>query len=238
MKNRAAATAATARGELQIAARDGHLAPEGAGIDADGVATRDPAKILSGAQLPFGGHKGSAIALMRAGTVEAAREAARLAVIDPETARRSVDTGIDRKLFDALGRLLTTVPETTTIHKTLARVLDGLALGEATARSLGLPLAPMRAALIGVLALATGTAVAQAGLIGFVGLAAPHLVRGMARVTHGPLVLLSAVTGGLLLALADVIARVVIAPQELPGGVLTAVLGGSYLLWLMYRRTR
>ena len=120
----------------------------------------------------------------------------------------------------------------------LARVLDGLALGEATAQSLGLPLAPMRAALVAVLALATGTAVAQAGLIGFVGLAAPHLVRGMARVTHGPLVLLSAVTGGLLLALADVVARVVIAPQELPVGVLTAVLGGSYLLWLMYRRTR
>ena len=120
----------------------------------------------------------------------------------------------------------------------LARVLDGLALGEATAHTLGLPLAPMRAALIAVLALATGTAVAQAGLIGFVGLAAPHLVRGMARVTHGPLVLLSAVTGGLLLALADVVARVVIAPQELPVGVLTAVLGGSYLLWLMYRRTR
>ena len=120
----------------------------------------------------------------------------------------------------------------------LARVLDGLSLGEATARSLGLPLAPMRAALIGVLALATGTVVAQAGLIGFVGLAAPHLVRGLARVTHGPLLLLSALTGGLLLALADVLARVVIAPQELPVGVLTAVLGGSYLLWLMYRRTR
>ena len=120
----------------------------------------------------------------------------------------------------------------------LARVLDGLSLGESTAHSLGLPLAPMRAALIAVLALATGTAVAQAGLIGFVGLAAPHLVRGMARVTHGPLVLLSAVTGGLLLALADVVARVVIAPQELPVGVLTAVLGGMYLLWLMHQRSR
>ena len=120
----------------------------------------------------------------------------------------------------------------------LSRVLDGLALGESTAHSLGLPLAPLRAALVAVLALATGTAVAQTGLIAFVGLAAPHLVRGMARVTHGPLVLLSAVTGGLLLALADVVARVVIAPQELPVGVLTAVLGGSYLLWLMYRRTR
>ena len=120
----------------------------------------------------------------------------------------------------------------------LARVLDGLSLGEATAKSLGLPLAPMRAALIGVLALATGTAVAQTGLVGFVGLAAPHLVRPLARVTHGPLVLLAAMMGGVLLMLADIAARALIWPQELPVGVLTAVLGGSYLLWLMYRRTR
>ena len=119
-----------------------------------------------------------------------------------------------------------------------ARVLDGLSLGEATAFSLGLPLAPMRALLVAVLALGTGAAVAQAGLIGFVGLAAPHLVRGMVRVTHGPLLLLSAITGGLLLSVADIVARVLIAPQELPVGVLTAVLGGTYLLWLMYRRTR
>ncbi len=120
----------------------------------------------------------------------------------------------------------------------LARVLDGLSLGEATAHSLGLPLAPLRAALVGVLALATGAAVAQAGLVGFVGLAAPHLVRSLARLTHGPLVVLSALMGGLLLAVADIVARVLIAPQELPVGVLTAVLGGTYLLWLMYRRTR
>lgn len=120
----------------------------------------------------------------------------------------------------------------------LARVLDGLSLGEATAKSLGLPLAPMRAALIGVLALVTGTAVAQTGLVGFVGLAAPHLVRPLARVTHGPLVLLAAMMGGVLLMLADIAARALIWPQELPVGVLTAVLGGSYLLWLMYRRTK
>ena len=118
----------------------------------------------------------------------------------------------------------------------LARALDGLSLGEATARSLGLPLVPMRAALVGVLALATGTAVAQAGLIAFVGLAAPHLVRSIARAGHGPLLLLSALMGGLLLMVADLLARWVIAPQELPVGVLTAVLGGSYLLWLMHRR--
>lgn len=120
----------------------------------------------------------------------------------------------------------------------LARVLDALALGEATAQSLGLPLAPARALLIAVLALGTGTAVAQTGLIGFVGLAAPHLVRALARCTHGPLVLLSALAGGLLLALADMAARLLIAPQELPVGVLTAVLGGVYLLWLMRQRSR
>ncbi|MDO5692672.1 MAG: iron ABC transporter permease [Pseudomonadota bacterium] len=118
----------------------------------------------------------------------------------------------------------------------LARVLDALSLGESTALSLGLPLAPLRALLIGVLALGTGTAVAQTGLIGFVGLVAPHLVRGLARCTHGPLALLSALAGGLLLMAADVAARVLIAPQELPVGVLTAVLGGLYLLWLMHKR--
>lgn len=116
-------------------------------------------------------------------------------------------------------------------------VLDGLALGESTAHSLGLPLASVRAALVAVLALATGAAVAQAGLIAFVGLAAPHLVRSIVKVTHGRLVLLSCFMGGLLLMTADVLARWVVAPQELPVGVLTAVLGGTYLLWLMHRRT-
>lgn len=117
----------------------------------------------------------------------------------------------------------------------LARVLDGLSLGDATAMSLGLPVAPMRAALVVVLALATGTAVAQTGLIAFVGLAAPHLVRAMVKTTHGHLMLLASLVGGVLLMAADIMARGLIAPQELPVGVLTAVLGGGYLLWLMHR---
>ncbi|MDO8252723.1 MAG: iron ABC transporter permease [Rhodoferax sp.] len=120
----------------------------------------------------------------------------------------------------------------------LSHVLDGLSLGEATAASLGLPLPKMRAALVAVLALATGTAVAQTGLIAFVGLAAPHLVRSVAKTTHGRLILLSSLMGGVLLMAADMLARGLIAPQELPVGVLTAVLGGGYLLWLMHRNTR
>jgi iron complex transport system permease protein len=119
----------------------------------------------------------------------------------------------------------------------MSHVLDGLALGEATAQSLGLRLPQMRAALIAVLALATGTAVAQTGLIAFVGLAAPHLVRSVVKTTHGRLIFLSSLMGAVLLLAADILARGVIAPQELPVGVLTAVLGGSYLLWLMHRAT-
>jgi iron complex transport system permease protein len=118
----------------------------------------------------------------------------------------------------------------------LAPVLDGLSLGELTAASLGLPLERLRTALVVVLALATGTAVAQTGLIAFVGLAAPHLVRSMVKTSHGRLVWLSSLMGATLLVAADILARWVLAPQELPVGVLTAVLGGSYLLWLMHRR--
>ena len=117
-----------------------------------------------------------------------------------------------------------------------SRGLDALSLGEDTAASLGVALAPVRTALIGVMALATGAAVAQVGLIAFIGLVAPHLVRAATRATSRWLLPLSALTGGALLLAADVLARGLLAPQELPVGVLTAVLGGGYLLWLMHRR--
>ena len=72
----------------------------------------------------------------------------------------------------------------------------------------------------------------------FVGLVAPHLVRRFAPATHGFVLLASAAAGGALLLAADVAARSVIAPQELPVGVLTAILGGGYLLWLLNREHR
>ena len=117
-----------------------------------------------------------------------------------------------------------------------SRTLDALTLGEDTARSLGQRLTLIRLLLIAALSLATGAAVAQCGLIAFVGLVAPHLVRSWGPTTHGALLLLSALTGGALLLAADIAARWVIAPQELPVGIITALLGGSYLLWLMHRR--
>ena len=120
----------------------------------------------------------------------------------------------------------------------LGRSLDGLRLGETTARSLGVPLDAVRLALIAVLALATGAAVAQTGLIAFVGLAAPHVVRSLVHTSHRWLLLLSSAMGGVLLLASDIAARWLLAPQELPVGVVTAVLGGSYLLWLLSRNTR
>ena len=118
----------------------------------------------------------------------------------------------------------------------LAGVLDALVLGEAGAQSLGLNLPRLRLLLVSVMALCTGAAVSQAGLIAFVGLAAPHLVRRVVTVRHGLLLVLSALSGAVLLLAADVAARTVIAPQELPVGLLTAVVGGIYLLVLLRKR--
>jgi iron complex transport system permease protein len=128
--------------------------------------------------------------------------------------------------------LLATLP----VAWRLARVLDALTLGEDSARSLGLALSRWRLVLVAVLALATGIAVSQAGLVAFVGLAAPHLVRRCAPAPNGYTLLASAAAGGTLLLAADVLARSLIAPQELPVGVVTAVLGGGYLLWLLRHR--
>jgi len=124
------------------------------------------------------------------------------------------------------------------ISLALSQVLDGLSLGEATATSLGLPLPQMRMAFVFIIALSAGTAVAQTGLIVFVGLAAPHLVRSMLKTTHAGLIALSSLAGGVLLSAADILSRWIIAPQELPVGVVTAILGGAYLLRLMHKQRR
>lgn len=118
----------------------------------------------------------------------------------------------------------------------LARVLDALSLGEDTARSLGIPLGATRIVLVGALALCTAAAVAQAGLVAFVGLVAPHLVRPWAGARHASMLWAASLMGAVLLLAADVLARCLLVPQELPVGVLTAVMGGCYLLLLLHRR--
>lgn len=123
------------------------------------------------------------------------------------------------------------------VAMSFARALDALVLGEHSAASLGVRLPQVRLLLVAVMALCTGAAVAQTGLVAFVGLVAPHLVRRCVTTTHGALLVLSALMGGVLLQAADVAARIAVAPQELPVGVLTAVFGGAYLLVLLRRRT-
>jgi iron complex transport system permease protein len=117
----------------------------------------------------------------------------------------------------------------------ISPVLDALSLGENTARTLGLPLDQLRLVLIGILALATGCAVAQTGLVAFVGLAAPHLVRKLAGGRQRVQLLFSCLGGGILLLSSDLVARTLFAPIEIPVGVVTAVLGGLYLLVLLRR---
>ena len=117
----------------------------------------------------------------------------------------------------------------------LSPVLSALSLGENTARTLGLPLDQLRLLLIAVLALATGFAVAQTGLIAFVGLAAPHLVRHISGGRQRAQLMLSTISGGILLLGSDLLARSLFAPMEIPVGIITAVLGGSYLLFLLRR---
>ncbi|MFP4463462.1 MAG: FecCD family ABC transporter permease [Guyparkeria sp.] len=120
----------------------------------------------------------------------------------------------------------------------LAAALNGLMLGEAVATHLGFPVDRIKRAVIVLVALAVGAAVAAAGTIGFVGLVVPHLLRMVIGPDHRYLLPASALGGALLLLLADAIARVIVSPAELPIGLLTALIGGPFFLWLLMRQTR
>ena len=120
----------------------------------------------------------------------------------------------------------------------LSRGLDALSLGEETAQSLGVSLPTMRLALLTLLSLATATAVGQVGIVGFVGLVAPHLVRESLHVNQRQLLIAAPLCGGALLQSADLVSRWVTRPAELPVGIVTACLGGSYLVFLLWRRAR
>jgi iron complex transport system permease protein len=120
----------------------------------------------------------------------------------------------------------------------LARPLDALAFGDETAQSLGLPLGWARLAILAAASLTAAAAVAAAGTIGFVGLIAPHAARLLVGAGHARLIPCSALLGALLLLLADDVARTVMAPLELPVGIVTALLGGPFFLYLLKTRQR
>lgn len=113
-----------------------------------------------------------------------------------------------------------------------------LSLGEETARTSGLPMARLRLLALLAAALATGAAVAVAGVIGFVGLAAPHLVRTAVRGDPARLLLPSALAGGLMLVLADLLARLTPTDQELKLGVFTALVGAPLFALIAWRAAK
>jgi len=115
----------------------------------------------------------------------------------------------------------------------LAKGLDALFLGEASAQTLGIAVGRLKAACVVLTALAVGTSVALCGIVGFVGLVAPHLVRLSVGPGHRWVLPGSALLGATLLLGSDLVARTAVAPVELPVGILTTFLGGPFLLYLL-----
>jgi iron complex transport system permease protein len=116
-----------------------------------------------------------------------------------------------------------------------ALALDAATLGDDVAGHLGLDAVAVRGRVLAAVALAVGASVAFVGMIGFVGLVAPHLVRLMLGARHRLVIPAAALLGATLVLLADLAARTVVAPAELPLGVLTGLIGGPFLLWLLMR---
>ena len=118
----------------------------------------------------------------------------------------------------------------------LSGELDVLLLGTETARSLGLPAKQLRLTLLALAAALAGAAVSFAGLLGFVGLMVPHIMRRLLGAESLPLLLASALGGASLLTLCDLLARLLFAPYELPVGIVLALAGGPFFIWLLLRQ--
>ncbi|MGE4405670.1 FecCD family ABC transporter permease [Pseudomonas sp.] len=116
-----------------------------------------------------------------------------------------------------------------------AKALNALLLGESEARHLGFDVERIKRELVICTALGVGAAVAAAGLIGFVGLVVPHLMRLLVGPDHRILLPASALAGASLLLLADIVARMLLTPAELPIGIVTALLGAPFFLYLLLR---
>ncbi len=119
-----------------------------------------------------------------------------------------------------------------------ATALNALLLGESEARHLGFAVERLKRELVFCTALGVGAAVAAAGLIGFIGLLVPHLLRLLVGPDHRLLLPASALAGASLLLLADLLARLLMAPAELPIGIVTALLGAPFFLYLLVRERR
>lgn len=116
-----------------------------------------------------------------------------------------------------------------------ARHLNSISMGEETAVSLGLDSSAFRKKIFLVTSLMTGVLVALSGSIGFVGLMVPHIVRLLCGSNHKNLLPLSMLSGALFLIWADVLARTILSPMELPIGIITAICGAPFFIWVLQR---
>jgi iron complex transport system permease protein len=114
--------------------------------------------------------------------------------------------------------------------------LNALLLGEPEARHMGIQLQPLKRRLILLAAAGVGITVSLAGIIGFIGLVVPHLCRMLIGPNHRSLLPLSLLTGSLILLIADMLARVLVAPLDMPVGIITALLGAPFFIWLLVQQ--
>ena len=114
--------------------------------------------------------------------------------------------------------------------------LNAITLGDAEAGHLGIAVARLRRHIVILAAMIVGVGVSLAGAIGFVGLVVPHLVRLTLGSNHRVVIPASALLGATLIVLADCLARVLVAPAELPVGILTALLGGPFFIYLIIQQ--
>lgn len=135
------------------------------------------------------------------------------------------------EVLPVLGALVVCLP----VLAVLRRDLDIIGLDGDTPRLLGIRLGSTRLALLGVSVVLTAAAVAAVGVIGFVGLVAPHAARALVGQRHARVLPVAALMGALLVVVADTVGRTVIAPAQIPVGVVTAVIGAPYFGWLLWR---
>lgn len=146
--------------------------------------------------------------------------------------------GLDSRTWSHVWIALPGVTIATIIAWWYARDLDLLLLGEETAYSLGVAVEPVKLLLLFNTALLTGIAVAMSGVIGFVGLIIPHIIRLLVGPTHRYLIPLAALFGANFMITIDLLARTLHPPQEIRLGILTALLGSPFFLFLLLRQTR
>lgn len=118
------------------------------------------------------------------------------------------------------------------------RALNALLLGDETAGTLGFHVSRLQKMLVLIASLLAGVTISVSGSIGFIGLMVPHITRLLVGSDHKRVLIISALLGGIIVVWTDVLARIIIAPQELPIGLLTSLVGGPFFIWLLKRKTK